>query len=172
MKALIVQPLVLLAIAGCSAGQDRAVAERAVTEFHHRLDAGQFHEIYASASDDFRAAGTEAAALRLLGAIHNRLGLYEDATPRGWRINYGGGGSTVSLSYVSHFMRGNLGEDFTFRVAGGTASLVGYHVTSDAVMAALQGPAQRAADAPHPRVVVEEGDGEAAAAPPPAAATR
>ena len=157
----------MLATGGCSLGQDRAVAENAAAEFHRRLDVGQFHEIYASAGDDFRAAATEAAARRLLGTIHSRLGLYEDATPRGWRINYGGGGAIVSLSYVSHFMRGDLGEDFTFRVAGGTASLVGYHVTSGAVMAALQGPAPRVPGAPRPEVVVEEGNGGAAAATPP-----
>jgi hypothetical protein len=157
MKRTAFSVALMLAMGGCSAVQDRTTAENAATEFHRRLDAGRFHEIYASASDDFRAAGTEAGMDRFLGTIHRRFGLFEDATPRAWRVNYTGGGTIVSLSYVAHFMRGDLAENFTFRVAGGSASLVGYHATSDALVAALRGSRTTAPGGGRPSVTVESG---------------
>jgi hypothetical protein len=120
----------LVAATGCSAGHDKAVAEAGVAQFHRMLDAGRYHDIYASADDQFRQAGSEQAATRFMALIHDRLGPVRRADPRGWRVNFAPGGNMVGLSYTTQFARGRGTEDFAFRVRGGSASLVGFHVNS------------------------------------------
>jgi hypothetical protein len=165
MRSTILAATAALCLAGCSFGADKATAEAAVTQFHQMLDAGRFHDIYVGASDDFRASGSEAGMARFLGTIHDRLGSVQDATEHGWRVNYTNGRTVVTLNYVTHFTRGDMGEDFTFHIAAGSASLVGYHVRSEAIVAALRDARPTAAGGARPSVIVEP-DGKPA---PPAA---
>jgi hypothetical protein len=130
MRKLIVAAALGVAIGGCSAGQDKAIGEGGVVQFHRLLDAGRYHDIYAGAANEFRQSGSEQAAIRFLAMVHDRLGPVRRADQRGWRVNFTTGGTMVSLRYGTQFASGRGTEDFVFRVRGGSPSLVGYHINS------------------------------------------
>jgi hypothetical protein len=130
MRKSIVAAALGVAISGCSAGQDKAIGEAGVVQFHQMLDAGRYHDIYAGAANEFRQSGSEQAATRFLAMVHDRLGPVRRADQRGWRVNFMTGGTMVSLSYSTQFASGRGTEDFVFRVRGGSPVLVGYHINS------------------------------------------
>jgi hypothetical protein len=140
VRKLIVAAALGLAMGGCSAGQDKAIAEGGVARFHQMLDAGRYHDVYAGAADEFRQSGSEEAATRFMTLVHDRLGAVRRADQRGWRVNFATGGSVVSLSYSTEFASGRGTEDFVFRVRGGSPSLVGYHINSMDLMGAPPPP--------------------------------
>jgi hypothetical protein len=149
-----------LALAGCSAGRDKAAAETGVATFHQMLDAGRYHDIYAGADPAFRSTASEQEGLRVLQMIHDRLGGFRSSQQSGWRVNYGTGGSIVNLTYDSQFASAAGTEDFVFRIEGNAPHLVGYHVNSPA----LTGSGATGAGASSPGASGKPGG----AAPPPA----
>lgn len=125
-----------LALAGCSAGADRAAAEAGVAQFHRMVEAGRYHDIYAGAADEFRRTGTEQDGTGFLQMVHDRLGAVRSTSSTGWRVNFTPGGNMVSLTYDTQFANGAGREDLVFRIAGANAQLVGYHVNAPALTGA------------------------------------
>lgn len=123
-----------LALAGCSAGQDKAAAEAGVQRFREMLGAGRYAEIYRSASEEFRQNGSEDSAVRFLQSVRERLGTVRNANQTGWRVNYGSGGSVTVLNYATEFERGRGTEEFVYRVNGAQPELIGYHINSNDLM--------------------------------------
>lgn len=130
MRRLLV--IALAGLAGCSAGEDRRLAEQAVADFHHRLDAGQFEAMYAGSADDLHKATTQQDFVAFLGAVHRKLGKVKSATQQTWKINYQPSGTFVALSYSTSYAEGEAAEQFVYRMEDGKALLVGYHVNSNA----------------------------------------
>src|SRR4051812_24027938 len=95
-----------LLLAGCSFGQAKGAAEGAAVQFHQMLDAGRFHEIYATGSDDLRRVTSEAEFGRVLQMVRDRLGAVRQATESDWRVNFTGGGEVVVLHYTTQFASG------------------------------------------------------------------
>jgi len=120
----------LLALSGCSAGQDKTAAEAGVAQFHRQLQAGDYHEIYRGAAAEFRQSGSENSAVRFLDTVNERLGAVQRANQQNWRVNFTSGGNMVILDYATEFAHGRGVENFVFRVQGGQAKLVGYHINS------------------------------------------
>jgi opacity protein-like surface antigen len=129
MRKLLIVAAATVLLAGCSAGKDAAAAEQAVTHFHQQLDAGQFDAIYDASAPELKAVTPKAAFLRLLDAIHRKLGAVKGATSQGWGVNYGTGGGTVTLNYQTQFARGSGTEQFVYRT-GSAPTLLGYHINS------------------------------------------
>ena len=125
-----------LALSGCSVSRDKASAETEVAHFHQLLDAGRFHDIYAAAEPEFRATGSEQMAFGVFQMIHDRLGAFRSSHESGWRVNFQPGGNMVHLTYNTQFASAVGAEDFVFRIRGGAARLVGYHVNSPALVGA------------------------------------
>jgi hypothetical protein len=134
-----------LALAGCSAGQDKAAAEAGVQSFREMLGAGRYAEIYRAAGHEFRQTGSEESAVRFLQSVRERLGAVRSANQTGWRVNYGNGGSVTVLNYATEFERGRGTEEFVYRVDGGQPVLIGYHVNSNDLVQPLP-PAGNATD--------------------------
>jgi hypothetical protein len=116
-------------LSGCSALKDEAAAGQAVTHFHQLLDAGQYEAIYAAAAPELRASSPKPNFLRFMDAVHRKLGAVQEAKQQGWRVDYGTGGGTISLSYQTRFARGGGAETFVYRT-GPTPLLVGYNINS------------------------------------------
>ncbi|WP_198351175.1 DUF4019 domain-containing protein [Flavisphingomonas formosensis] len=124
----------MFVLAGCSAGKDLPLAEQGVTDFHKKLDAGQFDALYAAAGDDLKRSATAATWDQLLAAVHRKLGAFKSGSSAGWNDNFTPSGHFLYLNYASDYERGKAQENFAFRITGGKALLVGYHVNSDALI--------------------------------------
>ena len=139
MKWLLVMA-VMVAIAGCSAGQDKAAAEAGVAQFHRQMNAREYHDIYDAADPAFRQSGSEGAAIRFLDQVRERLGTVRRTEQRSWRVNFTPEGRTVALEYATEFTEGRGIENFIFRIADGRTTLVGYHINSSDLMPTPFGP--------------------------------
>lgn len=118
----------------CSSAADTGKAEAAVAEFHTQLDQGQYADIYAQASDDFKKAATQADFAKLLGAVHRKLGAVKSSQKMNWRLNFGVGGETIALSYKTSFAGGDAQESFVYHMNGDRAELYGYNINSNALI--------------------------------------
>lgn len=125
-------PIALAAalVTGCSAGQDTAAAQQAVTQFHQMLDAGKFDAIYNGSGAELKAITPGAQFVPLLANIHTRLGAVKEAKQVGWNVNYNNGVGTITLTYQTQFASGAGTEEFVYRT-GQPPSLIGYHIQSN-----------------------------------------
>ena len=117
-------------VAGCSSGQDLALAEAGIARFRELMAAQQFGQIYSEAADELKKATTEAELTRLLSAIDRKLGTVKGTEKNGWSVNYKASGTSVTLKLKTQFERGTGAESFVYRITGGKALLVGYHINS------------------------------------------
>jgi hypothetical protein len=125
-----------LCLAGCSVGQDKSVAEQAVTEFHNLLDGARYHDVWETTSPDFRRENSEAALTGLISQVHDRLGDFQDARETGWRVSLAPGGRQVTLNYVSRYARGSANEDFIYQLRPEGPRLLSYSVHGEPTSAA------------------------------------
>lgn len=98
------------------------------------LDAEQSEQIYTQTGDEFKKATPKQDFMDLLDVIHKRLGLMKDTKQITFGINYGLGGTYVSLLYDTHYSGGEAKEHFVFRLDDQKTYLVGYHVESNALL--------------------------------------
>ena len=126
--------LLICALAGCSAGTDVPVAEKAVARFHTMLDAGQNAQIYQESASEMKNAGPEAKLDALLAAVHRKLGTVKKAEQRGWNDQVTPGGHYVTLNYATTYAQGDAAETFVYKIADEKAQLVGYNINSNALI--------------------------------------
>lgn len=116
-------------LAGC--GGKAAEAAKAATEgFRARWLSRSYTEIYRQAAPEFRASGSEEQFTKLINAIHRKLGQWRSAEEPTWVVSTGTAGTMVMLGYKSQFEKGPATEQFVWRIKGGEARLVSYHVNS------------------------------------------
>ena len=123
-------------LAGCSIGADVPLAKQAAVSFHHQLDAGKFAETYSAAGPDLRAAATQQQWVQLLDMVHRKLGNFKSAPEPGWNDMVATGGHFITLTYQSTYEHGVAEEQIVYKMVGGKALLIGYHVTSNALIEA------------------------------------
>jgi hypothetical protein len=126
--------ILFCALAGCSAGTDVPVAEKAVARFHTMLDAGQNAQIYQESASEMKSATTEAKLGALLAAVHRKLGTVKKAEQRGWNDQINTGGHFVTLNFATSYAQGDAAETFVYKIAGDKAQLVGYNINSNALI--------------------------------------
>lgn len=134
-RSLLALPLAALSLTSCK-DMTRGVrlADAAVDDFHKRFNEQKFKEIYADAHADLKSATTEADFVKLLEAVHRKLGKHTGATGSGWRINSLNMKSTVVFSENSVFEQGKGTEVFTFVISGESCVLQGYDIESRDMM--------------------------------------
>jgi hypothetical protein len=100
--------------------------------FHAQLDTEQFSSIYAAADDKFHAATSEGDFIKLLQAIHNKLGTVRDSSLRNTGVAwFAGQGASVTLVYETRFSDGAGTEQFVWHIKDNQASLYGYRINSN-----------------------------------------
>lgn len=134
MRRMVIGMLGALALAGCSFGADVPVAEKAIAAFHAQLDAAQFDAIYAGSAKEMKSTTTQAQLTAFLAAVHRKLGLLKSGKSVGWNENLNPGGHFMTINYQAVYERGPAAENFVYRIDDGKATLVGYHVNSDALV--------------------------------------
>ena len=119
---------------GCGSTKGKATAEKAVAEFHHKLDNGDFGGIYSATHPDFKKASAEKDFVAILEAVHRKLGNTVSADQAGWRINSINLQTNVELSYKTTFSGGDAVESFNYRIDGANALLLGYNINSQTLI--------------------------------------
>lgn len=126
--------LAALVVAGCARDVDRRPAERAVAQFHGRLDAAQYETIYDSAAASFRNGVRRDTFLALLASVHGTLGAVKTTSESHWtKKKRGDDGVDVTLDYTTSFASGDATERFTWRLEGDRVELTSYDVSSKAL---------------------------------------
>ena len=108
--------------------RDKETAADAMDQFHDRYNAGDFGKIYDTADADFQASTTRTDWLKLMDAVHRKLGNYKTCASQGWKTNTNNFDTTVGLRYKSTFEKGDGTEDFVFHISGKRAELRSYHI--------------------------------------------
>ena len=129
--ALLALAAALLA-AGCSSMKaGREAADKAIAEFHERLDSGRLAEIYEAAAPELQRTTARDDFVRLLEAVHRKLGKVRDSTNQGWQVNATTAGTFVAMTQDTAFETGRGTESFRFAVRDGKAVLVAYNINSN-----------------------------------------
>jgi hypothetical protein len=129
--ALLIFAAFILISCGTTA-KNITLAETSVDQFHSQLDTEQYTALYASTDPKFHQVTSEGDFVKLLQAIHTKLGSVREANLRGagaaWHT---GTGATVSLVYETKFAQGTAKEQFVWHISDNSASLYGYHINSN-----------------------------------------
>ena len=131
------RPLVWLSpllLAGCSASANIDAAKAGVQRFHDMLNASQFQAVYDQSDAAMQAASSKDRLIQFLSAVHRKLGAAGKSTLQNWNVNYTPTGQFVTLTYQTTFASGPGDENFIYKIDGGAAKLVGYHINSDALI--------------------------------------
>lgn len=135
MKRWLLPIAMALSLAGCGAMVgDTKAAETGVVSFHQAMDAGQYAMIYDASGPEMKSSMPRDDFMKLLTAMHDKLGVFRSGKTINWNVNYGTGGHMVTLHREAQFEKGVGTEEFVFRVAGDKATLVGWHVMSNALV--------------------------------------
>jgi len=120
-----------MATAGCSTGEELAAAERQVQLFHQQFNAGRFAGIYDASAPALKKTGSGRDFVRFMEGVRNKLGPVQSTERQGFNVNFGTGGTEVTLSFQTRFAAGPGVEEFVYSGSGAAKRLVGYHVNSD-----------------------------------------
>ena len=125
------------ALVSCgSSSKNIQLAQDSAGIFHAQLDTEQYSTIYGAADEKFRSASSEADFVRLLQAIHNKLGTVRESNLRNTGIAwFAGQGATVTLVYETKFSGGSGTEQFVWHIKNNEATLYGYHINSNDLIA-------------------------------------
>jgi hypothetical protein len=116
--------------AACSSSKNVELAKQAVEQFHSQFDSEQYSAVYAAADDKFHSATSEADFVKLLQAVHRKLGAVQRSNLRNTGVAwFAGQGATVTLVYNTTFSTGSGTEQFVWHVSDNRTLLYGYHMT-------------------------------------------
>jgi hypothetical protein len=118
-------------IFGCGTGKDINAAGVAVGLFHARLDTEDYATIYSQADPRFRAASKQEDFLKFMNAVHNKLGIVENASRQGYFVNFSTSGTQIRLNYATKFSSGEAHEEFVWTKNGDNLVLLAYHINSN-----------------------------------------
>jgi hypothetical protein len=126
--------LAFLVLSACSGGQDVAIADAGIAQFHAQFNAGKMAQIQEGASPEWRAAMPTPEALKFLLAVRQKLGPFQSGKQTGWNVNYSTNGTFIVVQYESKFEKGKAVETFTFRRSDDEAQLAGYNINSNVLV--------------------------------------
>lgn len=131
---LAVMAALLTGLVACSFGNDVPVAEKAIGAFHTMLNAGKTAAIYQQSAPEMKSATSAEHFGKFLDAVHRKLGAFRGGKSVGWNDNVTPSGHFLSVNYAAHYDQGAADESFVYRIDQNRATLIGYHVSSDALI--------------------------------------
>jgi PBP1b-binding outer membrane lipoprotein LpoB len=126
--------IILMLVIGCNPMKNTAEAEKAAAEFHALFDAQNFEKIYDDAHPDLKSAQSKADLVSFIKTVRERLGPVKAKERTGWQANSYNLKTNAVLTYSTQFEHGQGTETFTYRIADGKASLLGWHINSNALI--------------------------------------
>ena len=110
--------------------QGRKLSDNGIQQFQAQLNSGQFDQIYDSASDAFRASGNKEDLIKLLQAVHRKLGDAGSYTLNNLNVTATPTGTYVTAAYSTTFTGGEAVETFTWLTSGQRVVLNRYNIQS------------------------------------------
>jgi hypothetical protein len=116
--------------AACS-GDKKELAQKAIEQFHHKLNAEQYPQIYADADADLRKGISEPDFVAILASVHAKLGTVRRSTNRNYMAGFfTDRGVLINVLQETTFSEGIAEEQFVWRLRSGSSVLVSYHIRS------------------------------------------
>jgi hypothetical protein len=106
------------------------MTQGAVDQFHHRLEAKEDDQIFASSAPEYQKSMTLETNRAFLSRLRRKLGELRSSQPANIQVNHTPNGTWVTAVYRSQFEKGDAQETFTWSVRAGQAHLAGYAVNS------------------------------------------
>ena len=131
---LIVILIGAFSLVGCNPVKGTAEADKAAAEFHALFDAEDYDQIFDTAHADFKASQPKVDTINFLQSIRDKLGPVRTTNRAGWQANSVNMKTNVVLTFDTEFENGRGVETFTYRIADGSASLLGWYVNSNALI--------------------------------------
>ncbi|KQM18817.1 DUF4019 domain-containing protein [Novosphingobium sp. Leaf2] len=123
------------ALAACNVQESIRNADAEVAQFHRSLDAGSWGAVWDSSDPALRQATPRAQWVKLLEAVHRKLGNVKSTKQVGWNANTSTNGSFVTVTTETVFERGKGTEQFVFHKGeADKLALVGYSIQSQDMM--------------------------------------
>jgi hypothetical protein len=119
---------------GSGLAQGRRLANLAVRHFHQELNGDQYEAICQEADETFASEEKHNELVKVLTAVHAKLGDAVEETLVGINVNATTNGTFISSHYKTTFIRGTVVETFTWMKKNGTLKLRGYHIESNAFL--------------------------------------
>jgi hypothetical protein len=119
---------------GSALMQGRTLANAAVQHFHQQLNTEEYEETYGDADEGFKAGQSHDELVKLLQAVHKKLGDAGDATQANIRVDTNAHGTFTTTWYKTTFVNGVATERFTWVKSGGALKLYAYHIESNALL--------------------------------------
>lgn len=104
------------------------MARGGTARFHDQLNAGEYQKIFDEATPDFQKAGKKEDTLAFLKSVHEKLGKVTDSTQTNFNINWTTSGTIVVLRFATKFEKKDAKENFTWKISGNKAILMGYRI--------------------------------------------
>ena len=134
-RTLIAMLLCVGSLSSCKdIGTARGLATAAIADFHQQFNDGKYRELYSAGHASLKKAATEADFLKLLEAVHHKLGKQVSSTETGWRVNTFNMKTTALVTQDTKFEHGQGTETFTYVISYGKCELEGYHINSNDMM--------------------------------------
>jgi hypothetical protein len=124
----------LLALAGCSSGENLADADKAVARFHAELNSGAFDQAYAESDPAMKKVTSQADYRNLMAGLRRKLGPFRSTKRTAWTVNYNTGGTFTNIQYDSQFAKDKATETFVFSSSDGKVRMVSFNVNSPALL--------------------------------------
>jgi hypothetical protein len=135
---LLLASALLLSSFACAVDQQRsglpAGAQTVIDELTEQIAAGEFRQVYANASDEWRATVSAEENETILARVRDKLGRVQSRVPLSAKDQPGGAaGHTLLVSYNTKFERADAIESVTLVERQGRWQLARYAVNSDAL---------------------------------------
>ena len=108
-----------------------AEADKAASEFHGLYDVEDYDKIFDTAHADFKASKPKAEIISFVRSVREKLGKVKSSNRTGWQANSMNMKTNVVLTFSTEFENGKGEETFTYRIADGKATLLGWYVNSN-----------------------------------------
>ncbi len=139
LLVLVILALAFIALIGlyeCGRGMMGLVKEgigpsrEAVNQFHAHLNRGEYADILAQGTDEFRKSASDAELTSFFDAIHRKLGDFLTASSPSYFVQATTNGTFITLTYESTFQRGKGTEKFVWKMESGKVRLMNYNIGS------------------------------------------
>jgi hypothetical protein len=114
--------------------QGQKLADAAVGRFHADLDEGNYEQIYLDADETFRKGGNKEEFIKLIDAMHRKLGNTRRAILVDTSTNATLSGTFITTRYSTNFEKGQALETFTWVKRNGLLVLHEYNIQSNALV--------------------------------------
>lgn len=134
MRLLLTVVTCALASVSCGLLEGVDTAGKAVITFHEQYNASSFDAIYDTGADDLRATEARNEFTTTLALLRAKLGPVRGSERTAFNSRIDSEGTFVELEYETDFENGAGTEEFTWAISDGHARLLGYNVTSKALL--------------------------------------